>query len=98
MTRLCWIWRGFEMSCDCVKDLEGKLAEHMRPKAGETVKATCMATGIAITPDLGLEAVFNIPFRICGDKKGFTSLKGREMPVRANYCPFCGKSMKKEVA
>lgn len=82
------------MNCGCIKRLEGEIAQapFVKAKAGENIKVTCSATGFQMTDDMDLKLVINIPFRIRGTGKGFTSEKGKEMPVVASYCPFCGKS------
>lgn len=82
------------MNCNCVKRVEEKLSSHpaIIAKAGEHAKATCMATALQMTDDMGIRSVVNIPFRIVGTRKGFTTLKGKEMPVVASYCPFCGRT------
>jgi|GEM_PF-2553212 len=85
------------MKCECVKDIETRIAAHMRPQAGDDAKAVCQATGIVINAEMDLVGVLNIPFKITGSKKGFTSAKGKEMPCTANYCPFCGRSTKRYV-
>ncbi|MBS0352483.1 MAG: hypothetical protein JSR83_01085 [Proteobacteria bacterium] len=78
------------MQCDCITDLEKRLADHMKPQAGETASAKCLGSALFLG-EKSLESGLNIAFRITGDKRGFTSEKGKEMPVKANYCPFCGK-------
>lgn len=82
------------MNCDCVKRVEDNLSVHpvVIQKAGEHAKATCMATAIQMTEDLQLRGSITIPFRVVGTRKGYTTLKGKEMPVTASYCPFCGTS------
>lgn len=84
------------MNCDCISDIEKRLAAHMKPQAGETARASCAGSALFI---IGGEAVsgLSIPFRVTGDKKGFTAMKGKEMPVVASFCPFCGKGAKREV-
>jgi hypothetical protein len=81
------------MNCGCIKRLEGEIAQapFVKAKAGENITVTCAATGFQMTDDMDLKLVINIPFRIRGTGKGFTSEKGKEMPVVASYCPFCGK-------
>lgn len=82
------------MNCGCIKRLEGEIAQapFVKAKAGENIEVTCAATGFHMTDDMDLKLVINIPFRIRGTGKGFTSENGKEMPVVASYCPFCGKS------
>lgn len=81
------------MNCGCIKRLEGEIAQapFVKAKAGDNIKVTCAATGFQMTDDMNLKLVINIPFRIRGTAKGFTSEKGKEMPVVASFCPFCGK-------
>lgn len=80
------------MNCDCVKTIETKLASapFIAAKAGDNIKVECQATGIAMTADNSMRSVINIPFRIRGTGRGFTSAKGKEMPCVASHCPFCG--------
>lgn len=83
------------MNCNCISDIEKRLANHMKPQAGETASASCAGSALFIKDGFA-ESGLNIAFRVTGDKRGFTSLKGKEVPVKANYCPFCGKSMTKK--
>lgn len=82
------------MNCDCVKTIETKLAgaPFIVAKAGSDIQVECQATGFAMTDDMGMRSVINIPFRIRGTGKGFTSAKGKEMPCVASHCPFCGRT------
>jgi hypothetical protein len=82
------------MNCDCLKDLETRLARHMEQQAGADVTARVMNTALAIPDDGPVYAVLNIPFRVKGSKKGYTSEKGKEIIVAANCCPFCARSAK----
>ena len=81
------------MNCNCVKEVEAKIttAPFITAKAGDNVTAECQATGLQFT-DTGIRNVINIPFRIRGTGKGFSSAKGKEMPCTASYCPFCGRT------
>jgi hypothetical protein len=82
------------MNCDCVKRIETNLASSpfIVAKAGSDIKVECQATGFAMTDDMGLLSTINIPFRIRGTGKGFTSAKSKEMPCVASHCPFCGRT------
>lgn len=82
------------MNCDCVKRIETSMASapFIVAKAGDHITVECQATGIAMTDDNGMRGVINIPFRIRGTGKGFTSAKGKEMPCVASHCPFCGRA------
>ena len=87
------------MDCGCIKRLEGEIAEapFVKAKAGDNIKVECVATAFQMTNDMALKLVINIPFRVRGTGKGFTSEKGKELPVAASFCPFCGKSAKAAV-
>jgi len=84
------------MNCGCIKRLEGEIAQapFVKAKAGDNIEVTCAATGFHLTDDNGMDLVINIPFRVRGTGKGFTSEKGKELPVVASFCPFCGASAK----
>lgn len=89
------------MNCECIKRLEGEIAQapFVVAKAGENIKVTCAATAFQMTEDMGLKLVINIPFRVRGTARGFSGQKGKELPVVASYCPFCGvKTAKPEAA
>lgn len=88
------------MNCGCIKRLEGEIAEasFVKAKAGENIKVECVATAFQMTKDLDLKLVINIPFRVRGTGRGFASEKGKEMPVVASFCPFCGVSTKTPAA
>lgn len=85
------------MKCHCIKTMESKLAEMARPKAGPDAKATLVNTGFTMTDDMDLRMVLNIPFRVKGSMKGYTSEKGKEVPFVASFCPFCGRSTRRHV-
>ena len=82
------------MNCDCVKTIEKNLASSpfIVTKAGSNIQVECQTTGFAMTDDMGLLSTINIPFRIRGTGKGFTSAKGKEMPCVASHCPFFGRT------
>ncbi len=77
-------------NCGCVQRLEGKMSDFMRSRAGDDARATIQGTAFVIT-DTGLESVLQIPFRVKGSKKGYTSERGKEVGCNVSYCPFCGK-------
>jgi hypothetical protein len=79
------------MNCDCIKDIESKIAVFMRPKAGDDAEARILNTALMVT-ETSLVSVLQIPFRIKGSKKGYTSEKGKEMGCNASHCPFCGRT------
>lgn len=80
------------MNCTCVKDLEGKLPKFAN--AGEGATATCEATAIGITEDMGIVMHLTLPFRISGSVKPYNKAKGHVVPFAASYCPFCGRAAK----
>lgn len=86
------------MNCDCIKQTEKRLAEadFVKAKAGENIEVSCQITTFGLTETNNLVLALAIPFRVRGTGKGFSSAKGKELPVFASYCPFCGKSTKEE--
>jgi len=81
------------MNCNCIKEVEEKLAEYRKPLAGDDAVARMENIAWAINGNKVL-TVINIPFRVKGSKKGYTSEKGRIETITASFCPFCGKSTK----
>lgn len=80
------------MNCDCIELNEKRLVEFLKDQAGESATATCQAIALQITSDMNLRTVLNIPFRVKGTGKGF--IRGKDVPIVANFCPFCGASAK----
>lgn len=78
------------MNCICIERVEQELADHMRPRAGDDVKATCNATALCFGKSV--RTALMIPFTVKGSKKGYSSAKGCAMSVAASFCPFCGVS------
>lgn len=85
------------MNCNCINDLEGKMANFMRDRAGDD--ATAKIQNIAFYMDgaskvgsAELSRFLQIMFRIKGSKKGYTGEKGKEMGCRVSHCPFCGRT------
>ena len=77
------------MNCDCIKDLEAKVAAHYEAEHKVPVTAECRATGLFMSEGMGLEVGIKIDFSLTADKPGYR--KGKQTFVRARYCPFCGK-------
>jgi hypothetical protein len=82
------------MNCNCVKRTETNLAAapFIVEKAGTGITVECMATGFQMTDDMDLISTINVPFRIRGTGKGFSSANGKTMPFVASFCPFCGRT------
>lgn len=83
------------MKCDCINEIERQLADHMKPKAGADAEARAQNMALLITDDMELKSALQIPFRVKGSGKGFASERGKEVPVTASCCPFCGRSTKR---
>lgn len=82
------------MNCNCVKNIEEKLAKapFIVAKAGSNIRVECQARGMTLTEDMNLRATITIPFAVRGTGKGYTSAKGKMVPCIASFCPFCGKA------
>ncbi|MFZ6774714.1 hypothetical protein ACO0LB_18590 [Undibacterium sp. SXout7W] len=85
-----------EMQCKCIEEVSKKLADFVKSDAGDDVKAQLKHIGWDLSK--GCETVINIPFIVTGSKRGYTSAKGKEIMMRASFCPFCGVSTKKPEA
>jgi len=85
------------MNCNCIKEMAAKIAAapFIQSKAGQNISVECQATGFLMDDELGMRQVVNIPYRVCGTGKGYSSAKGKDMPVVASFCPFCGRSTKR---
>ena len=81
------------MKCNCLIDIENKLAEKYTAELGQSVNVECQATGFALI-DNKFSLTHRTDYKITAQVKGF--VKGKILPVFANYCPFCGKSVKEE--
>jgi hypothetical protein len=81
------------MNCNCVKSMETKLAAapFIVEKAGDNITATCQAVGFAMSEEMDLHSVINIPFVVRGTGKGYNTVKGKAMPFVSSFCPFCGR-------
>lgn len=83
------------MNCDCIKDVESKMATFMKAKAGDDATAKVANIAFCVTEDMGLLHVLQIPFRVKGSKKGYTSERGKEIGCNASHCPFCGRTTRR---
>ena len=82
------------MKCNCINDIEKKLAEKYTAELGVEANVECQATGFTLIGN-SFDLAHRTDYKITAQIKGYT--KGKTMPVFANYCPFCGKSVKDEV-
>lgn len=79
------------MICKCIEILKGKLVEHNYEDA--RLKNTAFTLPTKEKNKMGY--VLNIPFLYKKKKKNGEYMKNdQEIPVRASYCPFCGKKLK----
>lgn len=83
------------MNCECLEFNRTKIAEHyakqgvVNPKVSETFLGINVETG---------EGVITLTYTIRGDNKPYNTQKGKPLSMVASYCPWCGKSAKKDVA
>ena len=83
------------MNCNCISETADALANRLtmpeatKPQKGATVISTrCAIDGICVTG----EYILTIPFKALWVLPGGNS-RTTEIPIRANFCPFCGKSV-----
>lgn len=79
------------MQCKCLEEVIKNVLEMVQKPgaAGPTAKVEC--AGSAITFGETLDQRVYVPFRVTADKTGYRSAKGKEIPVFATYCPWCGQ-------
>lgn len=85
------------MNCDCISRVEKDIADLMRQKAGDDAKATAVNIAFFIDSDHEFGSSLQIPFRVKGSKKGYTSERGKEVGCNVSFCPFCGKPANRKV-
>lgn len=83
------------MKCNCISDIEKKLAEKYTKELAVTATVECLATAFTLVGN-AFDTIHFTNYKITAPVKGFT--KGKMMPIHANFCPFCGKSVKEEAA
>lgn len=83
------------MKCTCIGDIEKKLADKLSADLSVPAKVECQNTAF-LFGTAKVELAHTTQFKITAQAKGY--VKGKTMPVTANYCPFCGKSVKEDEA
>lgn len=81
------------MNCDCISDIKKKLTEHVVGLG--VVNPILTADFLGINLGTG-ESVISMAYTVRGDNRPYNTLKGKPITMVASYCPFCGKSTKKE--
>ncbi|MDN7965981.1 hypothetical protein QZM91_00365 [Burkholderia multivorans] len=81
------------MNCNCISEIENKLAKRYSEELGADATADCQSAGFAIG-DSSVRVIHKTEFEIVAQAKGFA--RGKLVPVLASYCPFCGKPAAKE--
>jgi len=83
------------MNCNCISEIERKLAKCYTEELSADATADCQASGFAMGVDT-VRVIHKTEFKIVAQAKGFT--RGKLVPVLASYCPFCGKPAGEEGA
>ncbi|AJX33006.1 hypothetical protein [Burkholderia oklahomensis] len=81
------------MNCNCISEIEMKLAKRYTEELGEDATADCQSSGFAMSVN-SIRVIHKTEFKIAAQAKGFT--RGKLVPVLASYCPFCGKPTAEE--
>lgn len=80
-------------NCDCIADLQKRLAKHAAEEMGATnPKVKAQFTAIDLSGDGGL--LVSLPFTLRADNRPYNTVKGKPMNMIASFCPFCGKPAK----
>ena len=78
------------MNCNCIKELEQKLAKHYSEQLGVAAQVECQDVALILTGNSMASRLKNA-FQVTAQSKGF--IKGKTIPVTGSYCPFCGKAV-----
>lgn len=78
------------MNCNCIKELEQKLAKHYGEQLGVSAQVECQDVALILTGNRMVSRLKNA-FQVTAQSKGF--IKGKTIPVTGSYCPFCGKAV-----
>lgn len=81
-------WSRPIMNCNCISEIENKLAKRYSEELGADATADCQSAGFAMG-DSSVRVIHKTEFKIVAQAKGFA--RGKLVPVLASYCPFCGK-------
>jgi len=78
------------MNCNCIKELEQKLATHYSEQLGVAAQVECQDVALILNGNSMVSRLKNA-FQVTAQSKGF--IKGKTIPVTGSYCPFCGKAV-----
>jgi hypothetical protein len=81
------------MNCECLDFNESRMVEHY--KAQGVVNPRVDAEFLGINLSTG-ETTINLVYRVRGDNRPYNTQKGKVCNMIASFCPWCGKSLKKE--
>lgn len=77
------------MNCNCISEIETKLATRYGEELGADATADCQSAGFS-TSGNSMRVIHKTEFKIVAQARGFT--RGKLIPVISSCCPFCGKS------
>lgn len=82
------------MKCQCIKQMEEKVSEHLSEKIeGNIESVTCGNVGFIIVGNT-MHVSLYVPFNVKADAPGYRSKSGKSMSMYVSFCPFCGESVR----
>ncbi|AYQ88661.1 MAG: hypothetical protein V4793_01630 [Paraburkholderia tropica] len=76
------------MNCNCISELEKKLAERYSAELGSPASVECRDVGFSMAAN-SIRVIHKTEFKVTAQAKGWA--RGKVIPVIASFCPFCGK-------
>jgi hypothetical protein len=81
------------MKCNCVRDNEPKVAEHISKQLGVPVEAKAQGVAFVFGKNPG-EMPF-MPYTVKADKPGYRAGK-KTVNMFFTFCPWCGERLEEE--
>lgn len=81
------------MNCNCLTEVKANLSDYMVKRGAVNPVLTENFLGLNLNTG---EAIISMTYTLRADNRPYNTQKGKPVTMTASFCPFCGKSVKKE--